>query len=376
MALPTAVNNALHRNDHAQDIDHREIHRKAKAILGERPAFANMLMRQRVPKMTRTLMRVFERGLKFSGEKVPVADEEAGDHINEGGVEETISREDESTHEETGPVTGIANSPTNGILNQDMTGDMNGEATVEMTEVTGQETTEDVTLETEGRTCGTATSGETHREINEDPTEGTIPEMNTGETMEKMPVQIETDHEMNGDTNNKGIFANRNGESTGHMDVDVEVDEEVEMEMDIHGEIKGETSSKRRMTNGETHGLISSRNPIPSSRLHTAHYPFPPHQATTAVMDNSMDRTNGNGSDTDTDMHQGGLIRQNMTTTTIITTPTSTTTTAVENDDDDDDDVADNDVITSSSSGFINRHSTSHPEHEHEPEQDQNQDQD
>lgn len=81
MALPTALNNLLHKHDHSADIPWEEVQRKANAIIERRPAFANMMMRSRVPKITRILMKSFERGLRFDGVKRD-ADDDQNDHMN------------------------------------------------------------------------------------------------------------------------------------------------------------------------------------------------------------------------------------------------------------------------------------------------------
>ncbi len=70
MALPTALNKVLFPDDPDADIDYREVERKAREIMDERPAFVQLLNRHRVPHITRTLMRSFERGLKVMGERV------------------------------------------------------------------------------------------------------------------------------------------------------------------------------------------------------------------------------------------------------------------------------------------------------------------
>lgn len=68
LALPTALNTALHGRTCKDDIDWREVHRYKNELLRSRPAFAKMLERHPVAKMTRTLWRVFERALPYAGE--------------------------------------------------------------------------------------------------------------------------------------------------------------------------------------------------------------------------------------------------------------------------------------------------------------------
>ena len=69
MVLTTAFNRLLSTTNYESDISSGEIRLKIKEIVEGRPAFANMMMRQHVPKITRTLMRSYHRGLKFSGER-------------------------------------------------------------------------------------------------------------------------------------------------------------------------------------------------------------------------------------------------------------------------------------------------------------------
>ncbi|KAI9702433.1 MAG: hypothetical protein M1836_000912 [Candelina mexicana] len=66
--LATELNKALSSMDYAGDIDKKEIHTKVMSLLKERPAFAKMLLRNKIPKLTRTLRLSFERALNFTGD--------------------------------------------------------------------------------------------------------------------------------------------------------------------------------------------------------------------------------------------------------------------------------------------------------------------
>ncbi|KAI9723336.1 MAG: hypothetical protein M1812_001219 [Candelaria pacifica] len=66
--LSTEFNKALSSMDYAGDIDKKEIRAKVLSLLKERPAFAKMLLRNKIPKLTRTLRLSFERALNFTGD--------------------------------------------------------------------------------------------------------------------------------------------------------------------------------------------------------------------------------------------------------------------------------------------------------------------
>ncbi len=66
--LATELNKSFSLMDYASDIDMSEIHTKVVSLLKERPAFAKMLLRNRTPKLTRTLRMSFERALNFTGD--------------------------------------------------------------------------------------------------------------------------------------------------------------------------------------------------------------------------------------------------------------------------------------------------------------------
>ncbi len=68
LALPTAFNTALNRGKHESDISPKEIWKKTEELMETRKDFFDIMNRQRVPRISRFLMRVWERGTKFSTE--------------------------------------------------------------------------------------------------------------------------------------------------------------------------------------------------------------------------------------------------------------------------------------------------------------------
>ncbi|KAI9792211.1 MAG: hypothetical protein M1816_002752 [Peltula sp. TS41687] len=73
MALPTALNDSLHKYDHDADIPWEDVQWKAQRIIERRPVFNELMMRAKVPKITRLLMRSFERGLRSTGHKKDIS---------------------------------------------------------------------------------------------------------------------------------------------------------------------------------------------------------------------------------------------------------------------------------------------------------------
>ncbi|KAI9815434.1 MAG: hypothetical protein M1827_002567 [Pycnora praestabilis] len=101
--LATELNTALHTVDVNDDIDKREIQDMVQEILLTRPAFAKMLSRHRILKITRVLKRSFERALYLSGDLADKEEDLKRKGDRQRTFREAVGQDDDDSNQQSEP---------------------------------------------------------------------------------------------------------------------------------------------------------------------------------------------------------------------------------------------------------------------------------